>query len=204
MELFAWPPGFDLSSFDPFCLSIEAYLGLCEVHWVLNSVANPLISPSGELPVLKLKGEPIAGTSPIIKVLKQKVISIYKGHDLDHLLSTNEMFESLAFQSMIEDTLHDALLYSWYIENVNYSNVASAVLTNTSSFLSRYTLPQKLKNRVRNRLSNTQKVRDHTGKLVPEVYVMARDCYQVLADKLGEKDFFYGTRYLELIKTFND
>ena len=114
------------------------------------------------------------------------------------------MFESLAFQSMIEDTLHDALLYSWYIENVNYSNVASAVLTNTSSFLSRYTLPQKLKNRVRNRLSNTQKVRDHTGKLVPEVYVMARDCYQVLADKLGEKDFFYGTRYLELIKTFND
>ena len=73
MELYAWGPGFGLPSFDPFCLSIEAYLGLCDVRWVLNTVSNPLISPSGELPLLKIDGEPIAGTSSIIKVLKLRV-----------------------------------------------------------------------------------------------------------------------------------
>ena len=76
LELYAWGKGFGLPSFDPFCLSIEAYLSLCDVRWVLNDVSNPLVSPSGELPVLKIGSEPITGTSSIIKVLKSRV-SLY-------------------------------------------------------------------------------------------------------------------------------
>ena len=114
---------------------------------------------------------------------------------MDHLLSTNELCESLAFQSLIEDKLHDALLYSWYLEDENYSGSTSGMLAKSTSILARYTLPHKLKRRVRNRLANTKKVADHNGKMVPEVYISARECYQVLSDKLGDKDYFYGTRF---------
>jgi metaxin len=103
MELFAWGKGFGLPSFDPFCLSIEALLNLVQVKWVVIE-ANSNASPTGELPVLKIQTEPIAGTSNIIKVLKQR------GHDLDHTLSKLELYESQALICMIEDKLHDALV----------------------------------------------------------------------------------------------
>ena len=193
MELFAWGAGYNLPSFDPFCLSIEVYLNLCQINWTLNVVSNPLISPSGDLPLLKIGGEPITGTGSIIKVLK------LRGHDLDSLLSTNELCESMAFESLIEDKLNDALLYSWYLEDENYSKSTSTMLSKTASFLAKYSLSQKMKERVRNRLSNTRKHIDINGKLVPEIYIAARECYQALSDKLGDKEFFYGTRYQKLI-----
>ncbi|KAJ3256836.1 hypothetical protein HK103_005080 [Boothiomyces macroporosus] len=73
LELYAWGQGFNQSSFDPFCLSIEAYLNLVQVKWVVNECYSTDISPSGELPLLKVGFEPITGTFNIIKVLKSRV-----------------------------------------------------------------------------------------------------------------------------------
>ena len=46
-ELFAWGSGLNQPSFDPFCLSIEAYLNLIGVDWSVNICHNPNISPTG-------------------------------------------------------------------------------------------------------------------------------------------------------------
>lgn len=91
IELYAWGAGYDLPSFDPFCLSIEAYMNLAEVQWALNESSTANISPSNELPVLKVGMEPITGTANIIKVLKSR------GHDLDDGLTPIEKAESLAY-----------------------------------------------------------------------------------------------------------
>jgi hypothetical protein len=103
LELFAWGPGYGHYSLDPFCLSIETYLQLAGVKWVVNE-SDSNISPTGELPLLKINAEPITGTWNIIKVLKQR------GHDLDDRLTQQELFETQAFVALLEEKLHDALV----------------------------------------------------------------------------------------------
>jgi hypothetical protein len=104
LELFAWGPGYGQYSLDPFCLSIEAYLQLSGVKWVVNE-SDSNISPTGELPLLKINAEPITGTWNIVKVLKQR------GHDLDDRLTQQELFETQAFVALMEEKLHDALVF---------------------------------------------------------------------------------------------
>jgi metaxin len=194
LELYAWGPSHGLNSFDPFCLSIETYMNIAEVRWLLNEVNTPLISPSGELPILKVGSEPITGTGNIIKVLKSRVCTQFtKGHDLDHLLSKNELMESQAFIAMVEDNLYDALLYTWYLDEENYAKTTRPTYSKSLSFLSRYTLPAAMQKRVRKRLCSIRKRKDSEGNDVPEIFEHVREYYQVLADKLADKEFFYGT-----------
>ncbi|KAJ3269313.1 Metaxin-3 [Terramyces sp. JEL0728] len=174
LELYAWGQGFNQSSFDPFCLSIEAYLNLVQVKWVVNECCSTDISPSGELPLLKVGFEPITGTFNIIKVLKAR------GHDLDHLLTPIELAESQAFISLIEDKLHDCLLYTWFLEQENYQKTKSIISTNFNIY-NKY-LFSKQKNRVKTRLQNRK-----------DFYDTAREIYKTLADKLGSQSFFYGS-----------
>ncbi|KAI8895392.1 hypothetical protein BC833DRAFT_601453 [Globomyces pollinis-pini] len=185
LELFAWGPGLDQPSFDPFCLSIEAYLNLTQVKWVVNECSSPYISPSGELPVLKIQFEPITGTASIIKVLK------LRGHDLDQDLSPLQLAESQAFISLIEDKLYDALLYTWWIEQDNYVNSIQPTMGTHLSFFNKYMIPGQIRDRVRSRLGVVRYVK-FGDDYVPEIYATAHECYKALADKLGEKSFFFG------------
>lgn len=95
---------------------------------------------------------------------------------------------------MIEDKLHEALLHTWFLEDENYRKQTQGVVATKSSFLNRYMLPQKMKDRVKQRLSHLKKTKVN-GELVNEVYITARDCYRALADKLGDKKYFYGSKY---------
>ncbi|KAH6562927.1 hypothetical protein BASA50_007452 [Batrachochytrium salamandrivorans] len=185
LELFAWGEGLGLPSFDPFCLSIAAYLNLAGADWSFHECRTPSISPSGELPVLRAGVEPVVGTSNIIHTLQSK------GLDMDSELSPLERAESKAFISLIEDNLYDALLYTWWMENENYTKSIHPTLTGSLTFFGRYNLPPKLKERAKIRLQSYRML-DYKGEKVPEVYIAAREAYRALADKLGDKNYFYG------------
>nr|KAJ3419356.1 cytosolic factor, phosphatidylinositol/phosphatidylcholine transfer protein [Polyrhizophydium stewartii] len=227
LELFSWGPGHDLPSFDPFCLSIAAYLNLAGADWSINECRTPSISPN-ELPVLRVGAEPIAGTFNIIRTLKSKAGALAgrlaahllhalrpacavhgPGLDLDSELSPRQRAESQAwvrsldqplpttvrppsrFIALIEDKLYDALLYTWWMENENYQKSTFPTLSRSLTFFGRYQVPAQLKEKARQRLMQYRDLRVD-GETVPEIYLIARDVYRALADKLGDKPFFFG------------
>lgn len=81
---------------------------------------------------------------------------------------------------MIEDKLHDCLLYTWFLEQENYQKTKSIISTNFNIY-NKY-LFSKQKNRVKTRLQNRK-----------DFYETAREVYKALADKLGSQSFFYGS-----------
>ncbi|KNC97072.1 uncharacterized protein SPPG_07468 [Spizellomyces punctatus DAOM BR117] len=179
LELFTWGPAWNVPSFDPFCLSIETYLQFAEANWVVNECNDTGVSPTGELPMLRDGPlEPVVGTSKIISHLKKK------GLDLDSHLTAKEQAECLAYTSLIEDKLYDALLYSWWLEVNNAAKSTKPAIAKSLRGWAGMRVPGQLQRKAEARL---RKYRDSQ-----QVYSVARECYQALSHKLGEKEYFFG------------
>ncbi|TPX55054.1 hypothetical protein PhCBS80983_g05647 [Powellomyces hirtus] len=188
LELFMWGPAYNLPSFDPFCLSAAAYLQLAEVTWVVNECNNAGVSPRGELPMLRDSLlEPVVTTSKIIAHLKKK------GYDLDQHLSATEAAECLAFTGLVEDKLHDALLFSWWLEAKNVMKSTRPTISKSLRGWAGFRVPSQLQKKAEARLKRYRTV-TYKGKETNEIYVLVREWYKALANKLGEQPYFFGSR----------
>ena len=94
LELFEWGPGnefadflfinilgFHKTSFDPFCLSIQAYLNCNGIKWVSNEYCSPSIYLLGILPVLRSggsKSQIVSGSNAISNSWRKKVMTWIK------------------------------------------------------------------------------------------------------------------------------
>ncbi|KAI8827250.1 uncharacterized protein EV422DRAFT_513196 [Fimicolochytrium jonesii] len=187
LELFTWGPAWTLTSFDPFCLSVETYLQLAGVEWSNNVCNDPEVSPFGELPMLR-DGllEPVVGVGRTIAYLKKK------GYDLDAHLSPIENAESLAYITLIEDKLYDALLYSWWLESTNVARSTRPTIARSLRGWAGWTVPTQMQKKAAARLARYRFVTGKDGKSVNEIYRHAREWYAVLAAKLADKPFFFG------------
>ncbi|KAJ1555389.1 Metaxin-3, partial [Nowakowskiella sp. JEL0078] len=112
------------------------------------------------------------------------------------------------YVSLIEDKLYDALLFNWWLESDNYNNSTRPTYAKNLPWISRYTVPSKLREKVKFRLSK-YKLLKFNDKAVPElwrravlkkdesvseVYLDARKIYHVLEIKLGEKKYMFGDK----------
>ncbi|KAJ3292399.1 Metaxin-3 [Borealophlyctis nickersoniae] len=143
--------------------------------------------------------EAVVGTSRIILHLKKKDfikqhgLDMKQGLDLDAHLSAHQRAESLGYISLVEDKMHDALLYTWWLEADNFAKSTRPTFSKALSWINRYYLPTQLREKARARLAHYGKITEN-GKSVSEVYAMARQCYAALAAKLGTKEYFFGSR----------
>ncbi|KAJ3382484.1 metaxin 1 [Lobulomyces angularis] len=187
LELFVWGKGYNNESFDPFCLSVITYLTFLNVPFVLNNENNPQLSPTGTFPFLRDGSTIICGTLNIFNYLKKK------GHDLDHHLSSKQAAESLAYSTLIEENLHLALLYNWFLETDNYLKNTRPWFSRNYPFVLRYQMPSRLQKNATVRLSGMRFV-DVSGKKTPEVYVEAKNIYENFTKKLGNNEYIFGSK----------
>ncbi|KAJ3070427.1 metaxin 1 [Podochytrium sp. JEL0797] len=187
-ELFSWGPAWGLSSFDPFCMSIQCYLSLSCVNWISTKSSNPGISPSGELPLLRDSTIPVAGTANIIRHLKRK------GYDLDANLTPLQIARSSSYITLIETKLYEARLHTLFMDAKNYSEDTLRVYSKQLDFMRRFYFPEILKKRVVGRLAGYRMMLDDNQELVNEVYLNAKDVFQALSSKLGDQLFFFGEK----------
>lgn len=61
------------------------------------------------------------------------------------------------------------------------------------SFPARYYLPEQLQTKAQARLSHLKKKKDID--YLNEVYLAARECYEALSVKLGDKKYFFGDEF---------
>lgn len=184
LNLFTWGPRWEFPSFDPFCLATETVLRFAEASFGVNVCYNPRVSPNGELPILADQDQVFVTTAGILKHLKEK------GIDLDGNLTAVQRAESLAYSTLVEDRLHDSLLFLWWMEDENTKKMILPLYRKSLSFPWNYILPDQIQKRVKQRLSYLKEKND--VDYINEVYLSAREIYQSLSVKLGEKPFFFG------------
>lgn len=164
---------FGYTSLEPATLAIQTYLHILNLPYYFHT-SSPTISPSGTLPVLKIRSQVIAGTSNIISILKGR------GHDLDSDLSKKEKALSTAYIALAESTLNDVFLYSWYGTLKNFEFQQPELQANLA-FFSR--MPQRTRER---HLISLAKYREG------EILKMARSSYIALDSMLGDQTYFFG------------
>jgi len=187
LELYSWGPGYDLLSFDPFCLSAEAYLLFSNAEWELHEAQS---TKSSELPILKDGMTEVNDLFKIINFLKKK------GYNIDETagLSKDELAESLAYISLVENSIYDALLYILWLENEkNAKKEQQQTYVKSLSFIDSYFMKGRIHENARERLKDMELVKIN-DELVPEVYLNAHDAYAALSTKLGDKLYFFGDK----------
>jgi Outer mitochondrial membrane transport complex protein len=183
-ELYAWPEGYSLPSFDPASLATIALLNLTQADYTLTPCTTPHISPSGVLPLLVCGSEPTSGTTNITTLLANA------GLTLDFELTPHQLALQTALIAMVESQIGDALMYARFI-----SDPAShiAVIRPSLGFMQRHSVPSLMQQTARRRMQNTR-ILNCAGEKLAECYILSRDCFKALDTKLGTKDYFFGDR----------
>ncbi|KAF9272005.1 metaxin 1 [Mortierella alpina] len=191
-ELYIYGPGLGLPSIDTQCLAVISYLSIVShQEYTIVECNDTRISPTGELPMLHDGKNWIAGTNRIMAYLAKT------GYDADEDLSKEELSKSVAYSALVDDSLTDALLFSWFADADNFLGATRKAYSNLFSIPARYILPIQM------RKAALQRVQTYGGTFEDgtltkadntKIYDMTRDCYRVLDRKLGDNDFFFGVK----------
>ncbi|KAI8595736.1 hypothetical protein EDD21DRAFT_28417 [Dissophora ornata] len=133
----------------------------------------------------------IAGANRIIAYLDRT------GYNANEDLSAEELSKSVAYTALADESLTDALLYSWFADAENFLGATRKAYSKLFSIPSRYIIPLQM------RKAAVQRVQKYGGKVESgaltgaentKIYDLARDCYRVLDRKLGENEFMFGVK----------
>ncbi|KAJ2762291.1 hypothetical protein IWQ56_005075, partial [Coemansia nantahalensis] len=222
--LYSWGSPFGaegVDSFDPSCLSIQAYLQLCKADWQLHLASSTDISPGGCLPALVRDGQAVeSGFWHIVAALRKA------GLDLDAELDPEQAAQATAYICMVRDGLADALLFSWYLVPENFVGVVRPRLAQLFGLPLSLLVPTQLKSHAEQHLRasgvagdpgpaelDASHAPEPLGARLPRIYQLAKSGFRrysdhsthpvyrraaeflaVLSQKLGGKQYFFGDR----------
>ncbi|KAJ2304667.1 hypothetical protein IWW55_002319 [Coemansia sp. RSA 2706] len=214
-SLYSWGSPFaseGLYSFDPSCLSAQAYLQLCKAEWQLHQVNSTNVSPSGCLPALSYEGSVVeSGFWRTVQFMKNQ------GFNLDESLDEEQLAQATAYMSVIQDGLGDAILFSWYLVSENFADAIRPRLARLFGFPLSLAIPTQLQDYARRRLkAGGIKVEQETDESeataaadgiqsnslrsrLPRIYLLAKEGFRRHADKSTHSIYNQTEKYLELL-----
>jgi glutathione S-transferase len=166
----------------PFGLKLEAWLRLADIPYTVEPSTDLGRAPKRKLPYIKDEGRLVGDTTLIVEYLKRS-----RGIDPDAGLGPRERAESLMLQRLFEDHFYFALVYSRWIDPAGWATLRPA-------FFGRLPFPARglaaghFRRHVR-RMLHLQGVGRHRPE---EIYAMARQDLEAVADYLGDRPFLMG------------
>ena len=178
--LHQYPPSFNLPSLSPFCIKVEFFLKLAKLPYQIQVERNPAKGPKGKMPFI-VDGMEIADSSFILDHLIQK-------YQLDHLdiHCPMQKAQSLAFKTMIEESLYFVLLYSRWIDPNGFAVIEKEFMPLFPPLVGRPFLAYLRKN-----LTTQANAHGMARHSVEEVYKIGQRQIVALSMLLGEKDHFF-------------
>ncbi|KAF9114150.1 Intermediate filament protein [Mortierella sp. AM989] len=165
--------------------------GVLPNEYTIIACNDAALSPTGELPMLHDGKNWIAGTNRIISYLSKT------GHNADENLSRESKAKSFSYQALVDVTLTDALLFSWFADSENFVEVIRKAYSDLLSFPGRYYVPIEMKKKAVRRVQKYGGAVESGGSTLAhtehtKIYDAVRSCYGVLNRQLGKKDYFFG------------
>lgn len=189
MELQIWEGDWGLPSVDHNCLAVLAYCKFANVAVEIKEFGNPWKSPSGEFPVLSHPGGVETKVRDIFNFLQVQTIGS------DHDLTAREKADNVAFASLLEEKLHPALIYLWWVDTKSYVEFTRPWHANRLPIPLSWYFPLHKRNEAVARME-AMRGREYLTEAEHEVKLMkdAKECLNLLSAKLGEKQYFHGDK----------
>ncbi|XP_076842846.1 metaxin-1a isoform X3 [Brachyhypopomus gauderio] len=152
-------------------------------------LSNPWRSPTGSLPALKTRDEgAFSQPSKIITHLRKQK------YNADYDLSAKEGADTLAFISLLEEKLIPAQIYALWIDPKNYVEVTRRWYAENIPFPLNFVLPGRMQHKQleRLRLMRGDGALEAGEEVEKELYRDARECMNLLSQRLGSNRFFFG------------
>ncbi|KAI1310808.1 metaxin 1 [Mortierella claussenii] len=120
-----------------------------------------------------------------------------QGYNADDKLSKEMKAKSVSYKALVDETLADALLFSWFADSDNFVGVVRKAYSALLPFPVRYYAPIEMKKRALRRVQKYGGLLESGGTFLAhteftKIYDAARECYKVLDRRLGQQDFFFG------------
>lgn len=186
MEIDVWAGKWGLPSVDLHCLQIMAYAKFCGAPLKVNTTSNPFWSPSGTLPVLRSGSEKITSFQSMITYLNSKKYSA------DLKLTDIQKSECFAIKKLLEGKLYPAILYTWWVNEANYTELTRPWYASVLPFPFNYYYPGHYEREAKKYIE-TMFVDDEDMAVI-ETHLLsdATKCLTSLSVRLGSEKFFLG------------
>ncbi|KAI8379192.1 uncharacterized protein BYT42DRAFT_495800 [Radiomyces spectabilis] len=179
--LYIYGPGWRNSwaSFDVDCLQMQMYLKFCDVDFDIVNSNEPHASPSGKLPFLV--------TVPGAVYESAKIHQWLKDTQKEKTLPSATGEQAKAFIALANSKLYAALLFSQWLEPLNYSEITSKAYYSQVPSPINWVLAYRKKTDVVQRL-----LTDRDILVREEIYQDAANALEALSVKLGDDTYFFG------------
>lgn len=188
MELNIWKGDWGLPSIDPSCLEILAYAKFSGAPLKVSEIRRPWFT---SLPSLR--------HGPSTRLTKFEDIMAHlrkQNYSADVQLSAQQISDMKAYSAMLKQKLKPALLFLWWVDGKNYTELTRPWYAKALAFPLNYFLPGQMQraaiHAVHSKLDQLD-IDDIQG-LESAVFKEAQECLTTLSHRLGKEPFFFGKR----------
>ncbi|XP_026526360.1 metaxin-3 isoform X1 [Notechis scutatus] len=190
MELSCWGGDWGLPSVHAECLVVMTYARFSGAPLKINVIDNTWKAPRGSIPLLISDDIVISQPAKILNFLRKQK------YNADYDLSSKDGADTLAYIALLEEKLHPAMLYTFWIEADNYYNLTKPWFASRIPFPLSWYLPRKMSRDALNRILLTKGGPPlySITEIEVQIYRDAKECLNLLSNRLGSSPFFFGNK----------
>ena len=192
MEAWIWPSDWGIASIDPHCLQLMAYAKFSGAPITFHESANPFWTPKSNLPVFRTnEGLELPTFAGVVNHLKSL------NYSADYNLTPKQQAEVAAITQLMEEKLYPALLYVFWLDLNNHSQLTCPWFAKQMTFPLNMYYPSKYRNHAESVMESRFGIQftdapDVRSTIETAVHKNAEECLNMLAERLGEENFLFG------------
>ncbi|XP_074138459.1 metaxin-3 isoform X2 [Sminthopsis crassicaudata] len=215
LELRCWGGGWGLPSVHSESLVVLAYAKFSGAPLKVSVIDNTWRGSRGDVPILTSEDNIVSQPAKILNFLRKQAdyqclaasaerpgngyVSpwydpLKNKYNADYQLSAKQGADTLAYIALLEEKLLPAVLHTFWIENDNYFTVTKPWFASRIPFPLSLILPGRMSKRALNRilLTKGEPPHYHLKEVEAQIYRDAKECLNLLSNRLGTSQFFFG------------
>ncbi|XP_068952430.1 metaxin-3 isoform X2 [Petaurus breviceps papuanus] len=188
LELKCWGGGWGLPSVHSESLVVLAYAKFSGAPLKVSVIDNTWRGSRGDVPILTSEDNTVSQPAKILNFLRKQK------YNADYQLSAKQGADTLAYIALLEEKLLPAVLHTFWVENDNYFTVTKPWFASRIPFPLSLILPGRMSKRALNRilLTKGEPPLFHLKEVEAQIYRDAKECLNLLSNRLGTSQFFFG------------
>ncbi|XP_073761381.1 metaxin-3 isoform X2 [Callorhinus ursinus] len=188
LELSCWGGGWGLPSVHSESLVVMAYAKFSGAPLKVKVIDNTWRGSRGDVPILTTEDNIVSQPAKILNFLRKQK------YNADYELSAKQGADTLAYIALIEEKLLPAVLHTFWVESDNYFSVTRPWFASRIPFPLSLILPGRMSKGALNRilLTRGEPPLYHLREVEAQIYRDAKECLNLLSNRLGTSQFFFG------------
>ncbi|XP_039251916.2 metaxin-3-like [Styela clava] len=184
IRLRIWAGAWDLPSADPDSLSVITYSKFMKAPLLLQEVV-PSETVTGTLPELQIEESVYNTTSNIFAIFRKE------GYNADFNSNSIDQSDTMAYLALIDEKLKPGIIQNFWLNSENYVKVTKPAFSKSFGFLLSYWKLPQMRNKFE--LDLLYRAPGNSSEREAYFYGEAKICITLLSNRLGNKDFFFGS-----------